>query len=174
MKHFWQDKFLAISRLRNRYYGDLDPFSAHRSPHPSTHHLAYQNTNSMKPLSLLLPISVLALCPTSAQAGKPVESTVPNNDPTPGNSKKVTAVDFHDNNGWGNGDQDAPGNSSDHNNAENGPRSSPGNENGKPAKGETDDVTQQELDRIEREALERSAEASVNAQADKVVARRVK
>ena len=129
----------------------------------------------MKPFAHLLPISVFALCPTSTQAGKPVESP---NDPKPGNSKKCTPVDFHDNNGWGNGDQDAPGNSGDHNNAENGPGSAPGNGNGngngKPAKGETDDVTQQELERIEREALERSAEASVKAQADKVVARRVK
>ncbi|MES2922239.1 MAG: hypothetical protein V4819_11875 [Verrucomicrobiota bacterium] len=126
----------------------------------------------MKPFAYLLPISVFALCPTWAQAGEPVESSLP--DPKPGDSKKVTPVDFHDNNGWGNGDQDAPGNSGDHNNAENGPGSAPGNGNGKPAKGETEDVTQQELERIEREALERSAEASVKAQADKVVARRVK
>ena len=121
----------------------------------------------MKPFAHLLPISILALCPTSIQAGTPVESLVPSNDPKPGNSKKVTPVDFHENNGWGNGDQDAPGNSGDHNNAENGPNSSPGNGNGKPATGETDDVTQQELERIE-------AESSVKAKADNVVARRVK
>ena len=44
-----------------------------------------------------------------------------------------TANHFHDNNGFGNGDQDAPGNSGDHNNAENSDHTDPshgGNNNG--------------------------------------------
>ena len=45
--------------------------------------------------------------------------------PAPGKSCKTTRVDFHDNNGWGNGDQNPPGNSGDHNNAENGPGNTP-------------------------------------------------
>lgn len=62
--------------------------------------------------------------------------------PRPGNSKKCSRVDFdHDNNGWGNGDQDAPGNSGDHNNAENGPGSAPGNGNNAASNG-TSETTQ--------------------------------
>ena len=76
----------------------------------------------------------LVLCAFSAQAQdkRVTPPTVPN--PIPGNSHKVTRVDFHDNNGWGNGDQDAPGNSGPHNNAENGPGDpppgNPGSNNG--------------------------------------------
>jgi hypothetical protein len=68
----------------------------------------------------------IALCATPSHAGT---TPVPVKDPTPGNSQKCTRVDFdHDNNGWGNGDQDAPGNSGPHNNAENGPSGDyPGN-----------------------------------------------
>ena len=90
-------------------------------------------------------------------------------DPSPGNSKKTTRVDFdHDNNGWGNGDQDAPGNSGGNNNAENGPDGSkpgnngigngdqnpPGNSGGNNnAENAIDQATQIELQRIESEAL---------------------
>jgi hypothetical protein len=70
------------------------------------------------PLSLI--IAPLVLCAAFAHAtGKP-------GNPTPGNSHKTTRVDFDKpNNGWGNGDQDAPGNSGGNNNAENGPGNTP-------------------------------------------------
>ena len=140
----------------------------------------------MKSLSLLLTVSVLALSPTASYAKKPTEEPAPCKDPKPGKSDKCTRVDFdHDNNGWGNGDQNAPGNSGDHNNAENGPKSAPGSgkvgtntqSNGLVAN-QSDDATQKELERIEREAAsknpEPSANSSVKAVANNVVARRAK
>lgn len=65
-------------------------------------------------------IASFVLCAALAHAaGKP-------GNPSPGNSHKTTRVDFDKpNNGWGNGDQDAPGNSGGNNNAENGPRTTP-------------------------------------------------
>ena len=116
----------------------------------------------------------------------------PDKDPTPGNSRKCTSVDFdHDNNGWGNGDQDAPGNSGDHNNAENNSgNDNPNNPNGpcKDASGNNgfgngdqrppgnsgdnnnaenakDAATQKELQRIEAEALAKIAQQNVAAKA---------
>ena len=81
--------------------------------------------------------------------------------PKPGCSHKCTEVDYkpckNRNNGWGNGDQDAPGNSGDHNNAENGPGSAPGNGNGKPGNPgdcDKDEKTRQELAQIECKALD--------------------
>jgi hypothetical protein len=97
----------------------------------------------IKQLSLLPLISTsLALCATLSYAGNPSTQPISGNDPAPGNSQKCTRVDFdHDNNGWGNGDQDAPGNSGDHNNAENGPGSAPGNGNNAASNG-TSETTQ--------------------------------
>lgn len=71
-----------------------------------------------------------------SHAAKPGPETSPGNSgiepppgfrvPVPGNSKKTTPVDFDGkNNGWGNGDQDPPGNSGDNNNAENSDRDPP-------------------------------------------------
>jgi hypothetical protein len=148
----------------------------------------------MKPLSLLPLISAsIALCATPSHAGT---TPVPVKDPTPGNSQKCTRVDFdHDNNGWGNGDQDAPGNSGDHNNAENGPGGNPGNNNpGNPvgpdkeesgnngwgngdqtppgnsgdnnnAENAKEAATQKELQRIEAEALAKIAQQNEAAKA---------
>lgn len=145
----------------------------------------------MKPLSILPLISAsIALCATSAHAGK---TPPPATNPCPGNSQKCTRVDFdHDNNGWGNGDQDSPGNSGDHNNAENGPGGSkPGNPDGGPpkdvsgnngfgngdqtppgnsedhnnAENDKDQATQIELQRIESEALAKLAQQNEAAKA---------
>lgn len=146
----------------------------------------------MKPLSILPLISAsIALCATPSHAGAAQASA---KNPTPGNSQKCTRVDFdHDNNGWGNGGQGAPGNSGNHNNAANGPRSDyPGNSGnaGPPCKDASgnnnaastkDSATQKELQRIEAEALAKIAQqagtakaADANAQASAVVARRAK
>jgi hypothetical protein len=157
--------------------------------HPRhAHIISYdQNINFMKPLSLLLPISVLALSQTPSHAtGKSTVTTpAPCDCPKPGNSQNCTRVDFDkDNNGWGNGDQDAPGKSGDRNNAENGPRSAPGNGNGnsggngngngnacntpevqQPVASEPDTVTQQKLESIERAAVEQQAQAQAKSQA---------
>lgn len=73
---------------------------------------------------------------TWSHASKPDSNTSPGNSGiapppgfqviVPGNSKKTTPVDFKGkNNGWGNGDQDPPGNSGDNNNAENSDRDPP-------------------------------------------------
>ncbi len=123
--------------------------------------------------------------------------------PCPGKSQKCTRVDFNDNNGWGNGDQNAPGNSGGNNNAENGPRDTrPGNSGGNNGSGNgnnsnaaslQDQATQLELQRIESEALAKielqnqaakptstpttpgkSAAASTGSQASNGVARRAK
>lgn len=134
----------------------------------------------MNALSLLILIlASLVLGATSSAAGIPGTQAVPDQVPVPGNSKKCTRVDFdHDNNGWGNGDQDAPGNSGDHNQAENGPGNAPGNGNGNHggsnksadaqdenlAPEETDDETQRELHRLELEALARQAQLESAAQ----------
>jgi hypothetical protein len=85
----------------------------------------------------------IALCATPAHATGASNNSSPDKNPTPGNSqncdnpssdngpkpgnsKKCTRVDFdHPNNGWGNGDQDPPGNSGDNNNAENGQGNTP-------------------------------------------------
>jgi hypothetical protein len=154
----------------------------------------------MKPLSLLPLISAsIALCATTSHVGA---QPAPNNKPCPGNSQKCTRVDFdHDNNGWGNGDQDAPGNSGDHNNAENGPGNSnpggpgkdatanngwgngdqtpPGNSgDNNNAENAKEAATQRELQRLEAEALAKIAAqnkvAKVTPQVTPVVARRVK
>lgn len=73
----------------------------------------------------------LVLCAFSANAKDKRATPPPVPNPIPGNSHKITRVDFHDNNGWGNGDQNAPGNSGPHNNAENGPRTPPPGNPGK-------------------------------------------
>lgn len=98
----------------------------------------------MKPSSRhrqsVLPIGLsIAMCTTPAFAGGEPDKKPHDKDPKPGNSHKCTRVDFdHDNNGWGNGDQDAPGHSGDHNNAENGSgNNNPGNPGGGPCKEES-------------------------------------
>ena len=122
--------------------------------------------------------------PSPPQAtGKPTDTPPVVDAPKPGGSKKTTSVDFGDNNGWGNGDQDAPGNSGNNNNAENGPGSPPPgivkkfSETQAPASDTTLDATQIELARLESEALASQANASSSGgvvPATKVVARRVK
>jgi hypothetical protein len=102
----------------------------------------------MKTPSLLLPIcAVIAMSVTSSHASKPDRETPPVTPPVappvtppgkppvtppgkppipPGQPPKTTPVDFKGkNNGWGNGDQDPPGNSGDNNNAENSDRDPP-------------------------------------------------
>ncbi len=112
----------------------------------------------MKSLSSLPLISaVIALCVAPAYADHKPEHV---KDPSPGNSKKTTRVDFdHDNNGGGNGDQDAPGNSGGNNSGGNngggnGDQDAPGNSGGNNnAENAIDQATQIELQRIESEAL---------------------
>ncbi len=119
----------------------------------------------------------IALCATPSHAGT---TPVPVKDPTPGNSQKCTRVDFdHDNNGWGNGDQDAPGNSG----WGNGDQTPPGNsgDNNNNAENAKEAATQKELQRIEAEALAKIAQRNEAAKASAapqasvvVVARRAK
>ncbi len=146
--------------------------------------------SSLTPPSLPLLGLSLALCVTPALADGTSPEISKEQEPEPGCSKKCTGVDFdHANNGWGNGDQEAPGNSGDHNNAENGPGSAPGNGNGNgnnPNQTSTDDAVQKESLRIEAAALaakEKAAQESAaaaaaaskaQAAAATVVARRVK
>ncbi len=156
----------------------------------------------MKPLSLFPLISAtVVLCATPSFAKS---RPTPGKDPAPGKSQKCTRVDFdHNNNGWGNGDQDAPGNSGNHNNAENGSGNSnpggpgkneaanngwgngdqkpPGNSgNNNNAENAKEAATQKELQRLEAEALAKigvknqTAKSNATPQASAIVARRAK
>jgi len=116
--------------------------------------------------SLILPsiCAVTVLSVTWSQAVQPGSVPFPGNSgdpgnkpppgqqvPKPGNSHKTTRVDFkNQNNGWGNGDQEPPGNSGDNNNAENSDREPPPG------------------------IIKKESSATPEATGDEVVARRVK
>jgi hypothetical protein len=93
--------------------------------------------------------------------------------PFPSQSHKTTAVDFK-NNGWCNGDHDAPGNSGTNDNAENGPGDRPP---GIVKKNASSSTSAASADPIQTEAQRPGTAALVSkttAPATKVVARRVK